>query len=125
MKILISNDDGYHARGINALAQALAPLATKMVVVAPSTNCSGTSNALTLNRPLSVERADNGYYFVDGTPSDCVHIALTGMLDFKPDLIVSGINNSANLGDDTLYSRQLAEAMDGQTFGITAIATPL
>lgn len=125
MKILISNDDGYHARGINALAQALAPLATKMVVVAPSTNCSGTSNALTLNRPLRVERADNGYYFVDGTPSDCVHIALTGMLDFKPDLIVSGINNGANLGDDTLYSGTVAAAMEGHLFGIPAIAFSL
>lgn len=125
MKILISNDDGYHAKGIAALAQVLAPMAKTMVVVAPDSNCSGTSNALTLNRPLSVEQADNGFYFVNGTPSDCVHVALTGLLDFRPDLIVSGINNGANLGDDTLYSGTVAAAMEGHLFGIPAIAFSL
>src|SRR5690625_3642938 len=125
MKILISNDDGYHARGIEALYQALAPLAQTIVVVAPETNCSGTSNALTLNRPLSVQQASNGFRFVNGTPSDCVHIALTGLLDFRPDLIVSGINNGANLGDDTLYSGTVAAAMEGHLFGIPAIAFSL
>ncbi|HLR82926.1 MAG TPA: 5'/3'-nucleotidase SurE [Paenalcaligenes sp.] len=125
MKILISNDDGYHARGIEALYQALAPLAQTIVVVAPETNCSGTSNALTLNRPLSVQQASNGFHFVNGTPSDCVHIALTGLLDFRPDLIVSGINNGANLGDDTLYSGTVAAAMEGHLFGVPAIAFSL
>mgnify|MGYP001230976986 CR=1 FL=1 len=125
MKILISNDDGYHARGIEALYRALQPLADTIVVVAPETNCSGTSNALTLNRPLNVQQASNGFYFVNGTPSDCVHIALTGMLDFRPDLIVSGINNGANLGDDTLYSGTVAAAMEGHLFGIPAIAFSL
>src|SRR5690625_2144603 len=125
MKILISNDDGYHAQGIEALHRALAPLAQKTVVIAPETNCSGTSNALTLNRPLSVQQASKGFYFVNGTPSDCVHIALTGLLDFGPDLIVSGINNGANLGDDTLYSGTVAAAMEGHLFGVSAIAFSL
>src|SRR5690625_3897186 len=125
MKILVSNDDGYHAKGIEALAQALKPMAQKVVVVAPETNCSGTSNALTLNRPLSVQQAANGFYFVNGTPSDCVHIALTGLLDFRPNLIVSGINNGANLGDDTLYSGTVAAAMEGHLFQIPAIAFSL
>src|SRR5699024_9114162 len=125
MKILISNDDGYHARGIEALYQALAPLAQTIVVVAPETNCSGTSNALTLNRPLSVQQASNGFHYVNGTPSDCVHIALTGMLDFRPDLIVSGINNGANMGDDTLYSGTVAAATEGYLFGIPSIAFSL
>src|SRR5690625_4668158 len=125
MKILISNDDGYHARGIEALYRAVAPLADTVVVVAPETNCSATSNALTLNRPLSVQQASNGFYFVNGTPSDCVHIALTGLLDFRPDLIVSGINNGANLGDDTLYSGTVAAAMEGHLFGVPAIAFSL
>src|SRR5699024_7276083 len=125
MKILISNDDGYHARGIEALYQALAPLAQTIVVVAPETNCSGTSNALTLNRPLSVQQASNGFYFINGTPSDCVHIALTGLLDFRPVLVVSGINNGANMGDDTLYSGTVAAATDGHLFGIPSIAFSL
>ena len=101
MKILISNDDGYLAPGIVALAEALAPIA-EIVVVAPDSNRSGCSNALTLDKPLSMFRATNGFYFINGTPSDCVHIALTGGLDFKPDLVVSGINQGQNMGDDTL-----------------------
>jgi 5'-nucleotidase len=121
MKILVSNDDGYLAPGIVALADALRPIA-EIVVVAPDSNRSGSSNSLTLDRPLSVYRADNGFYFVNGTPSDCVHVALTGGLAFKPDLIVSGINQGQNMGDDTLYSGTVAAATEGFLFGIPAIA---
>lgn len=124
MKILIANDDGYNAKGIQALYEALQDLA-ELTVIAPESNCSGSSNSLTLNRPLSVQEAHNGFYYVNGTPSDCIHIALTGMLDFKPDLIVSGINNGANMGDDTLYSGTVAAAMEGHLFGIPAIAFSL
>lgn len=121
MRILISNDDGYLAPGIIALADALAPIA-EIVVVAPDSNRSGSSNSLTLDRPLSVFQAANGFYFVNGTPSDCVHVALTGLLDFKPDLIVSGINQGQNMGDDTLYSGTVAAATEGFLFGINAMA---
>lgn len=121
MKILVSNDDGYLAPGIIALADALRPIA-EIVVVAPDSNRSGSSNSLTLDRPLSVYRAANGFYFVNGTPSDCVHVALTGGLSFKPDLIVSGINQGQNMGDDTLYSGTVAAATEGFLFGIPAIA---
>src|SRR5690606_32295312 len=103
MRILVSNDDGYNAEGIEALVGALRGMG-ELTTVETETNCSGASTSLTLNRPLSVRQAANGYYFVNGTPSDCVHIALTGLLDFRPDLVVSGINNGANMGDDTLYS---------------------
>ncbi len=121
MRILISNDDGYLAPGINALADALASIAD-IVVVAPDSNRSGASNSLSLDRPLSVQQAPNGFYFVNGTPTDCVHIALTGMLDARPDLVVSGINNGQNMGDDTLYSGTVAAATEGYLFGIPAIA---
>jgi 5'-nucleotidase len=121
MRILISNDDGYLAPGIIALADALAPIA-EIVVVAPDSNRSGSSNSLTLDRPLSVFQAANGFYFVNGTPSDCVHVALTGLLDFRPDLIVSGINQGQNMGDDTLYSGTVAAATEGFLFGINAMA---
>ena len=121
MRILISNDDGYLAPGIIALADALASVAD-IVVVAPDSNRSGASNSLSLDRPLSVTRAANGFYFVNGTPTDCVHIALTGMLDYRPDLVVSGINNGQNMGDDTLYSGTVAAATEGFLFGIPAIA---
>lgn len=121
MRILISNDDGYLAPGINALAEALAPVA-EIVVVAPDSNRSGASNSLSLDRPLSVQRAANGFYFVNGTPTDCVHIALTGLLSEPPDLVVSGINNGQNMGDDTLYSGTVAAATEGYLFGIPAIA---
>lgn len=121
MKILISNDDGYLAPGIIALAEALQPIA-EIIVVAPDSNRSGSSNSLTLDRPLSVYQAANGFYFVNGTPSDCVHVALTGGLSFKPDLIVSGINQGQNMGDDTLYSGTVAAATEGFLFGIPAIA---
>ncbi len=121
MKILVSNDDGYLAPGIIALAEALRPIA-EIVVVGPDSNRSGSSNSLTLDRPLSVHRADNGFYFVNGTPSDCVHVALTGGLSFRPDLVVSGINQGQNMGDDTLYSGTVAAATEGYLFGIPAIA---
>jgi 5'-nucleotidase len=121
MKILISNDDGYLAPGIEALASALASVA-EIVVVAPDSNRSGTSNALTLDRPLSVFKAANGFYFVNGTPSDCVHIALTAILQEKPDLVVSGINQGQNMGDDTLYSGTVAAATEGYLFGVPALA---
>lgn len=121
MKILISNDDGYLAPGLTALASAMAAIA-EILVVAPENNRSGSSNSLTLDRPLSVTRAASGFYYVNGTPSDCVHIALTGMVEFVPDLIVSGINNGQNMGDDTLYSGTVAAATEGYLFGIPAIA---
>ena len=121
MRILISNDDGYLAPGIVALADALAAIA-EIVVVAPDSNRSGASNSLSLDRPLSVQQASNGFYFVNGTPTDCVHVALTGMLDYRPDLVVSGINNGQNMGDDTLYSGTVAAATEGYLFGIPAIA---
>lgn len=121
MKILISNDDGYLAPGLVALTNALAPIA-EIAVCAPDSNRSGSSNSLTLDRPLSVFRAENGVYFVNGTPSDCVHIALTGGFVFRPDLIVSGINQGQNMGDDTLYSGTVAAATEGFLFGIPAIA---
>lgn len=121
MKILVSNDDGYLAPGIIALAEALKPIA-EIIVVAPDSNRSGSSNSLTLDRPLSVFRGGEGVYFVNGTPSDCVHVALTGGLSFRPDLIVSGINQGQNMGDDTLYSGTVAAATEGFLFGIPAIA---
>jgi 5'-nucleotidase len=124
MHILVSNDDGYNAPGLEALVQAVKGLGD-VTVVAPETNCSGSSNSLTLNRPLSVRQANNGFYYVNGTPSDCVHIALTGLLDFRPDLVISGINNGANMGEDTLYSGTVAAATEGYLFGIPAIAFSL
>jgi 5'-nucleotidase len=121
MKILISNDDGYLAPGLLALADAMSQIA-EVVVVAPERNRSAASNALTLDKPLTVSQASSNVYFVDGTPSDCVHIALTGLLDDKPDLIMSGINQGQNMGDDTLYSGTVAAATEGYLFGIPAIA---
>lgn len=121
MKILISNDDGYLAPGIIALANILRPIAD-ITVVAPDSNRSGTSNALTLDRPLSVWQADNGFHVVNGTPSDCVHVALTAIMKEPPDLIVSGINQGQNMGDDTLYSGTVAAAMEGYLFNIPSIA---
>jgi 5'-nucleotidase len=124
MHILIANDDGYLAPGLAALVRACEGLGT-IDVVAPEQNASGTSNSLTLNRPLSVFEAASGYKVVNGTPSDCVHIALTGLLPRRPDLVLSGINNGANMGDDTLYSGTVAAAMEGYLFGIPAIAFSL
>jgi 5'-nucleotidase len=131
MHILIANDDGYLAPGIAALIRACEGLG-ELDVVAPEQNCSGTSNSLTLNRPLSVFEARHelssrvrSFRYLNGTPSDCVHIALTGLLGHRPDLVVSGINNGANMGDDTLYSGTVAAAMEGFLFGIPAIAFSL
>ena len=125
MRILIANDDGYLAPGLAALVQACEGLG-ELDVVAPESNASGTSNSLTLNRPLNVFIANGdvqrGFRVVNGTPSDCVHVALTGLLEQRPDLVVSGINNGANMGDDTLYSGTVAAAMEGYLFGIPAIA---
>jgi 5'-nucleotidase len=121
MRILIANDDGYLAPGLQALVDACEGLGA-IDVVAPEQNASGTSNSLTLNRPLSAFRATNGFRYLNGTPSDCVHVALTGLLEQRPDLVVSGINNGANMGDDTLYSGTVAAAMEGFLFGIPSIA---
>ena len=121
MKILISNDDGYQAPGIVALHQALSQIAD-VDVVAPEHNNSAKSNALTLHSPLYVNTAGNGFRYVNGTPADCVHIALTGLLGYRPDLVVSGINNGANMGDDTIYSGTVGAAMEAYLFGIPAIA---
>ena len=121
MKILICNDDGYQATGIEALHDALRDLAD-VEVIAPEYNNSAKSNALTLHSPLYVHTADNGFRYVNGTPADCVHIALTGLLDYRPDLVVSGINNGANMGDDTIYSGTVGAAMEGYLFGIPAMA---
>ena len=121
MKILISNDDGLQAPGIVALHAALQDIA-EVEVVAPEHNNSAKSNALTLHSPLYVHTAANGFRYVNGTPADCVHIALTGLLGYRPDLVVSGINNGANMGDDTIYSGTVGAAMEGYLFGIPAIA---
>lgn len=121
MHILVSNDDGYLAPGLQALVQACQDLG-EITVIAPENNASGTSNALSLHRPLRVHQASNGFRYISGTPSDCVHIALTGLLDRKPDLVISGINNGPNMGDDTLYSGTVAAATEGFLFGVPAIA---
>ena len=121
MNILICNDDGYQAAGIAALHEALHDLG-RVEVVAPEHNNSAKSNALTLNAPLYVHQSPNGFRYINGTPADCVHIALTGLLDWRPDLVVSGINNGANMGDDTIYSGTVGAAMEGYLMGIPAIA---
>src|SRR5512143_827662 len=124
MRILLSNDDGYFAPGLERHAAALAPYA-EITVVAPERDRSGASNSLTLDRPLFVRRAPNGFLFVNGTPTDCVHLAVTGMLDDVPDMVVSGINLGANMGDDTIYSGTVAAAMEGYLPGVPSIAIAL
>ncbi|MCP4982396.1 MAG: 5'/3'-nucleotidase SurE [Gammaproteobacteria bacterium] len=124
MHILITNDDGYLAPGIKVLTQELAQVA-RVSVVAPDRNKSGASNSLTLMRPLRVEQSQDGSYYVDGTPTDCVHLALSGLLDDPPDMVVSGINAGPNLGDDVLYSGTVAAAMEGRYLGLPAIAVSL
>lgn len=124
MRILVSNDDGYFAPGIAALAQAVQHLG-EVVVVAPERDRSAASNSLTLDRPLSIKTAASGFLYVNGTPTDCVHVAITGLLDYKPDLVVSGINDGANMGDDTIYSGTVAAAMEGYLLGVPAIAVSL
>ena len=124
MKILVSNDDGYLAEGIKALADALATIAD-VVVVAPDRNHSGASNSLTLHSPLRIHQVEEDRYFVNGTPTDCVHLALSGLFDEDPDIVVAGVNHGANLGDDVIYSGTVAAAMEGRFLGLPAIAVSL
>jgi len=124
MRILVSNDDGYFSPGIALLAERLARFG-EVTVVAPERDRSGASNSLTLDRPLVMRRAANGFRYVNGTPTDCVHLALTGSIDPAPDLVVSGINFGANMGDDTIYSGTVAAASEGFLFGIPSMAVSL
>jgi 5'-nucleotidase len=124
MRILVSNDDGYFAPGIAALAEALSTVGD-VTVVAPERDRSAASNSLTLDRPLSLRRAANGFHYVNGTPTDCVHLAVTGMLDNLPDIVVSGVNHGANMGDDTIYSGTVAAATEGFLLGVPSIAVSL
>ena len=124
MRILVSNDDGVLAPGIRALAAELATIAD-IEVMAPDRNRSGASNSLTLTRPLRVKHLDDGFYSIEGTPTDCVHLALTGFFDPVADMVVSGINDGANLGDDILYSGTVAAAMEGRNLGLPAIAVSM
>ena len=124
MKLLLSNDDGVHADGLMALYRALEDLAD-IQVVAPDRNRSGASNSLSLDRPLKPTRLPNGFWSVDGTPTDCVHLAVHGLFGERPDLVISGINHGANLGDDVLYSGTVAAATEGRFLGLPAIAISL
>lgn len=124
MKILISNDDGVLAPGLSALAKALAEIA-EIRVVAPDRNRSGASNSLSLDNPIRVRRLENGFYSVEGTPTDCVHLAITGLFEETFDMVVSGINAGANVGDDIFYSGTIAAAMEGRFLGYPAIAISL
>ena len=124
MRILLSNDDGYFAPGLAALAQGLAPLGS-ITVVSPERDRSGASNSLTLDRPLSLRLAKENWWYVNGTPTDCVHMAVTGLLDIEPDIVVSGINSGSNMGDDTLYSGTVAAATEGYLLGVPSIAISL
>lgn len=121
MHFLLSNDDGYLSEGLSVLAEALGTLG-RVTVVAPDRDRSGASNSLTLTRPLRATQMSNGYIRVDGTPTDCVHLALTGLLEDEPDMVIAGINHGANLGDDVLYSGTVAAAMEGRFLGLPAIA---
>ncbi|MDR2877419.1 MAG: 5'/3'-nucleotidase SurE [Chromatiales bacterium] len=124
MKILLSNDDGYLAPGLVCLANGLRDLG-EITVVAPDRDRSGASNSLTLDRPIRATRAENGFIRVNGTPTDCVHLAITGLLDSEPDMVISGINAGANLGDDVIYSGTVAAAVEGRFLGFPAIAVSL
>lgn len=124
MRILISNDDGYQAPGIRALAEALAELG-EITVVAPDRDRSGASNSLTLDYPIRATPMPDGFIRIDGTPTDCVHLAITGLLDEEPDIVVSGVNAGANMGDDVLYSGTVAAAMEGRFLGLPAIAVSM
>ena len=124
MNILISNDDGVHAPGIEALYEALLPLG-KVTVVAPDRNLSGASSALTLSNPLRLQHHKNGFYSVNGTPTDCVHLAINQLLEVPPDIVVAGVNHGANLGDDTFYSGTVAAAAEGRHLGLPAVAMSL
>ncbi len=124
MKILLSNDDGYQSEGLATLALALSDLAD-LTIVAPDRNQSGASHSLTLETPLRVGRTREGVFYVNGTPTDCVHLAITGLLDYEPDMVIAGINHGANLGDDVLYSGTVAAAIEGRFLGLPAIAISL
>ena len=124
MRILLSNDDGYFSPGINMLAEHLSSLA-EIVVVAPERDRSGASNSLTLDRPLTIRKTTNGFFYVNGTPTDCVHLAVTGLLNELPDMVISGINDGANMGDDTIYSGTVAAAMEGYLLGIPSFAVSM
>jgi 5'-nucleotidase len=124
MRILLSNDDGYQAPGLLALHAAMSSVAD-VVVVAPDRDRSGASNSLTLEQPIRARTADNGFVRVEGTPTDCVHLAITGLLDTEPDMVVSGINAGANMGDDVIYSGTVAAATEGRFLGLPAIAVSL
>jgi len=124
LRILLSNDDGYQAKGLRCLTDTLRNVA-EVTVVAPDRNRSGASNSLTLDVPLRLEKVGDRSYYVNGTPTDCVHVALTGLLDDDPDMVVSGINHGANLGDDVIYSGTVAAAMEGRFLGLPAIAVSL
>ena len=124
MYILLSNDDGYLAEGLSALAKALSPHA-EISVVAPDKNRSAASNSLTLEMPLRAAMGENGFIKVDGTPTDCVHLAITGLLEKEPDMVFAGINHGGNLGDDVLYSGTVAAATEGRFLGLPAVAISL
>jgi 5'/3'-nucleotidase len=124
LKILVSNDDGFRAEGIRRLREALLTLA-EVTVVAPDRNRSGASNSLTLDVPLRVFEAEKGIYYVPGTPTDCVHLAISGLFDYQHDMVVSGVNDGPNLGDDVLYSGTVAAAIEGRFLGLPAIAVSL
>jgi 5'-nucleotidase len=124
MRILLSNDDGYFAPGLATLAEAVSRLA-EVIVVAPERDRSGASNSLTMDRPLAVKRSHSGFLYVNGTPTDCVHLAVTGLLDTLPDMVISGINHGANMGDDTIYSGTVAAATEGFLLGVPSIAMSL
>lgn len=124
MRLLLSNDDGYQSEGLLELANCLAGVG-EISVVAPERDRSGASNSLTLTRPLRCHQAANGFFYVDGTPTDCVHLAITGLLEREPDMVFSGINHGANLGDDVLYSGTVAAAMEGRFLGLPAVAISL
>lgn len=124
MRILLSNDDGYFAPGLAALADAMRAVGD-VTVVAPERDRSGASNSLTLDRPLRVRRSHTGFLYVDGTPTDCVHLAVTGLLDHLPDIVVSGVNDGANMGDDTIYSGTVAAATEGFLLGLPSIAVSM
>jgi 5'-nucleotidase len=124
MRILLSNDDGVYAKGIQVLQQALSQIA-QVTTVGPDRNCSGASNSLTLLNPLRTQQLSNGYIAVSGTPTDCVHLAISQLLNYTPDLVVAGINHGANMGDDVIYSGTVAAATEGRHLGLPAIAVSL
>jgi len=124
VKILLSNDDGYQAPGLKIMAACLSQFA-EVTVVAPDRNRSAASNSLTLARPLNAQKADNGFHKVDGTPTDCVHLAITGLMASEPDMVISGPNDGPNMGDDVLYSGTVAAATEGRFLGLPAIAVSM